>query len=135
VENEVEVPVTRHRQPLAVTDDEVRLLRSWQTLISDVGVIAEGMPRRATVPDHGCSAKTLRRENGGHDVGKKTRLRGGKLQNTSSGPRTRFRAAESGGKRTTEILFILVTPVLSCKGGTVSSVGWLLDSSTVGTIM
>jgi len=48
---------------------------------------------------------------------------------------TRFRVTENGGKRTTEILFILVTPVLSCKGETVSSVSFLLDSSTVGTIM
>ena len=49
VKNEVKVPVTRHRQSLPVADDEVRFFRSWQTLISQVGAIAEGVPRRAAV--------------------------------------------------------------------------------------
>ena len=74
VESEVKVPVTRHRQPLPVADDEVRLLRSWQTLVSHVGVTAEGVPGHAAVPDHGCSAKMFRRKNRRHDVGKKVRL-------------------------------------------------------------
>ena len=74
VENEVKVSVTRHRQPLPVADDEVHVLRSWQTIVSHVGVIAEGVPRRAAVPDHGCSAKTFRRENRRHDVRKEARL-------------------------------------------------------------
>ena len=42
-ENEVKVPVKRHRQSLPVTDDEMRFLRSWQTLISHVGAIAVKM--------------------------------------------------------------------------------------------
>ena len=74
VKNEVKIPVTRHRQPLPVADDEVRLLRSWQTLVSHVGVIAEGVLGRAAVPDHGCSAKMFRRKNRRHDVGKEVRL-------------------------------------------------------------
>ena len=116
VENEFKVPVTRHRQSLPVADDEVHFLRSWQTLVSHVGAIAEGVPRRAAVSDHGCSAKTFRRENRRHDVGKGARLGSWKLQDMSSGPRTRFRATENGGKRITEIPFILVAPVLSRKG-------------------
>ena len=74
VENEVKVPVTRHRQSLPVADDEVRFLRSWQTLVSHVGAIAEGVPRRAAALKNGCSAKTFRRENRRHDVEKKARL-------------------------------------------------------------
>ena len=70
VENEVKVPVTRHRQSLPVADDEVRFLRSWQTLVSHVGAIAEGMPRRTAVSDHGCSAKTFRRKNQFNDWGR-----------------------------------------------------------------
>ena len=74
MENEVKVPVTRHRQSLPVAVDEVRFLRSWQTLVSHVGDIAEGVPRRAVVSDHGCSGKTFRRKNRRHDVGKEARL-------------------------------------------------------------
>ena len=59
VENEVKVPVTRQRQSLPVADDEVRFLRSWQKLVSHVGAIAKGVPRRAAVSDHDCSAKTF----------------------------------------------------------------------------
>ena len=59
---------------------------------------------------------------------------GWKLQDISSGAMTRFRATEKGGKRTTEILFILVAPVLSRKSGTVSSVACLLHSSMVAAI-
>ena len=59
---------------------------------------------------------------------------GWKLQDISSGAMTRFRATENGGKRTTEIPFILVAPVLSQKGDTVSSVACLLHSSMVATI-
>ena len=88
VENEVKVPVTRHRQSLPVADDEVRFLRSWQTLVSHVGAIIEGVPRRAAVSDHGYSAKTFRRENRRHDVGKEARLGSWELQDTSSGART-----------------------------------------------
>ena len=115
VENEVKVPVTLQRQSLPVVDDEVRFLRSWQTLVSHVGAIAEGVPRRAAVPDHGCSAKTFRRENRRHDVGKEARLGSWKLHDISSGAMTRFRATKSGGKRTAERPFILVAPVLSRK--------------------
>ena len=134
VENEVKVPVTRHCQSLPVANDEVRFLRSWQTLVSHVGAIAEGVPRLAAVPDHCCSAKTFRRENCRHDVEKEARLGSWKLQDISSGDRTRFRATENGGKSTTEIPFILVTPVLSRKGDAVSSVGCLLYSSMVAAI-
>ena len=129
VENGVKVPATRHRQSLPVADDEVRFLRSWQTLVSHTSAIAEGVPRRAAVPDHGCSAKTFRRESRRHDVGKEARLGGWKLQDISSGARTRFRAIENGGKRTTEIPFIL-----SRKGDAVSSVACLLYSSMVAAI-
>ena len=59
---------------------------------------------------------------------------GWKLQDTSSGAMTRFRATEKGGKRTTEIPFILVAPVLSRKGGTVSSVACLLHNSMAAAI-
>ena len=38
---------------------------------------------------------------------------GWKLQDISSGAMTQFRATENGGKRTTEIPFILVAPVFS----------------------
>ena len=134
-ENEVKVPVTRHRQSLPVDDDEVRFLRSWQTLASHAGATAEGVPRRAAVPDHGCSAKMFRRENRRHDVGKEARLGSWKLQDISSGAMTRFWATENGGKRTTEIPFILVAPVLSRKeGDAVSSVACLLYSSMVASI-
>ena len=134
VENEVKAPVTRHRQSLPVADDEVRFLRSWQTLVSHVGAIAEGVPLRAAVSDHGCSAKTFRRENRRHDVGKEARLGSCGLQDISSGVKTRFRATENGGKRTTEISFILVAPVLSRKGDAVSSVACLRYSSVVAAI-
>ena len=134
VENEVKVPVTRHRQSLPVADDEVRFVRSWQTLVSHVGAIAEGVPRRTAVSDHGCSAKTFRRENRRHDVGKEARLGSGELQDIRSGARTRFPATETGGKRTTEISFILVAPVLSPKGDTVFSVACLLYRSVVAAI-
>ena len=134
VENEVKVPVTRHRQSIPVADDEVSFLRSWQTLVSHVVATGEGVPRRAAVPDHGCSAKTFRRENRRHDVGKEARLESWKLQGISSGARTRFRATENGGKRTTEIPFILVAPVLSRKGDAVSSVACLLYSSMVAAV-
>ena len=53
------------------------------------------------------------------------------LQGISSGAMTRFRATENVGKRTTEIPFILVAPVLSRKGDTISSVACLLYSSMV----
>ena len=122
VETEIKVPIRRHRQTLPVADDEVRFFRSWQTLVSHVGAIAEGMPRRAAVSDHGCSAKTFRRENRRHDLGKETRLGSWELQDISSGARTRLWATENGGKRTTEIYFVLVAPVLSRKGDAVSSV-------------
>ena len=59
---------------------------------------------------------------------------GWKLQDISSGAMTRFRATENGGKRTTEISFILMAPVLSRKGDTVSSVACLLHSSMVAAI-
>ena len=59
---------------------------------------------------------------------------GWKLQDISSGVMTRFRATENGRKRTTEISFILVPPVLSRKGDTVSSVACLLHSSMVAAI-
>ena len=59
---------------------------------------------------------------------------GWKLQDISSGAMTRFRATENGGKRTTEMSFILVAPVLSRKGDTVSSVACLLHSSMVAAI-
>ena len=131
VENEVKVPVTRHWQSLPVADDEVRFLRSWQTLVSHVEAIAEGVPRCAAVSDHGYSAKTFRRENRRR---KEARLGSWKLQDISSGARTRFRAIENGGKRTTEISFILVAPVLSRKGDAVFSVACLLHSSMVAVI-
>ena len=57
-----------------------------------------------------------------------------KLQGISSGATTRFRATENGAKRTTEIPFTLVAPVLSRKGDTVSSVACLLHSSMVAAI-
>ena len=131
VENEVKVPVTRHRQSLPVADDEVCFLRSWQT---HVGAIVEGVPRRAAVPNHGCSAKTFRHENRRHEVGEEARLGSWKLKDIGRGARTRFRATENGGKRTTEIPFILVDPVLSRKGDAVSSLACLLYSSMVATI-
>ena len=134
VENEVKVPVTRHRQSLPVADDEVRFLRRWQTLVSHVGAIAEGVSRRAAVSDHGCHAKTFRRENRRHNVGKEARLESRELQDMSSGARTRFRATENGGNRTTEISFIIVAPVLSRKGDAVSSVACLLYRSVVAAI-
>ena len=59
---------------------------------------------------------------------------GWKLQYISSGAMTRFRATENGGKRTTEIPFILVAPALSRKYDTVSSVACLLHSSMVAAI-
>ena len=59
---------------------------------------------------------------------------GWKLQDKSSGAMTRFRATENGGKRTSEIRFILVAPVLSRKGDIVSSVACLLRSSMVAAI-
>ena len=134
MENEVKVPVTRHRQSLPVAHDEVRFLRSWQTLVFHVGTIAEGVPRRAAVSDHGCSAKTFRRKIRRHDVGKEARLGSWELQDISSGAGIRFRATENGGKRTTEISFILVALVLSRKGDAVSSVACLLYSSVVAAI-
>ena len=134
VENEVKVSVTRHRQSLPVGDDEVCFLRSWQTLVSHVGAIAEGVPRRTAVSDHGCSARTFRRENRRHDVGKEAGLRSWELQDISSGARARFRATENGEKRTTEISFILVAPVLSRKGGAVFSDACLLCRSVVAAI-
>ena len=57
-----------------------------------------------------------------------------KLQDISSGAMTRFRATENGGKRTTEIPFILVAPAPSLKGDTVSFVACLLHSSMVAAI-
>ena len=134
VENEVKVPVTPHRQLLPVADDEVRFLRSWQTLVSQVGAIAEGVPRRTAVSDHGCSVKTFRRKNRRHDVGKQARPRSWELQDISSGARTRFLATENRGKRTTEISFILVAPVLSRKGNAVFSDACLLNRSVVAVI-
>ena len=134
MEKEVNVPVTCHRQSLPVANDEVSFLCSWLTLVSHVGAIAEGVPRRAAVPDHGCSAKMFRRENRRHDLGKEARLGSWKLQGISSGAGTRFRATENGGKRTTEIPFILVAPVLRRKGDAVSSVACLLYSSMVAVI-
>ena len=59
---------------------------------------------------------------------------GRKLQDISSGAMTRFRATENGGKRTTEIPFILVASALSCKYDTVSSVAFLLHNSMVAAI-
>ena len=59
---------------------------------------------------------------------------GWKLQDISSRAMTRFRATKNGRKRTTEISFILVPPVLSRKGDTVSSVACLLRSSMVAAI-
>ena len=59
---------------------------------------------------------------------------GWKLQDISSGAMTRFRATENGGKRTTEIPFILMAPVVSRKGDTVSSVACLLHGSMVAAI-
>ena len=59
---------------------------------------------------------------------------GWKLQDISSGAMTRFRATENEEKRTTEISFVLVTPVLSRKGDTVFSVACLLHSSMVAAI-
>ena len=59
---------------------------------------------------------------------------GWKLQDISSGAMTRFRATKNGGKRTTEISFILVAPVLSRKGDTVSFVACLLHSSMVAAV-
>ena len=59
---------------------------------------------------------------------------GWKLQDISSGAMTRFRATENGGKRSTEIHFILVAPVISRKGDTISSVACLLHSSMVAAI-
>ena len=59
---------------------------------------------------------------------------GWKLQDISIGAMTQFQATESGEKRTTEITFILVAPVLSRKGDTVSSVACLLHSSMVAAI-
>ena len=59
---------------------------------------------------------------------------GWKGQDISSGAMTRFRATKNGGKRTTEIPFILVAPVLSRKDDTVSSVACLLHSSMVAAI-
>ena len=134
VENEVKVSVTRHRQSLPVAEDEVRFLRSWQTLVSHVGAITEGVPRRAAVHDHGCRAKTFRREHRRHHVGKEARLGSWKLQDISSGARIRFRATENGGKRTTEIPFIFVAPVLSRKGDAFFSFACLLYSSMVAAI-
>ena len=134
VENEVKVPVTRHRQSLPVADDKIRFLRSWQTLVSHVGAIVEGVPLRAAVSDYGCSAKTFRRGNRSHYVGKEARLGSWEVQDISSRTRTRFRATENGGKRTTEISFILVAPVLSRKGDVVSSVSCLLYRSVVAAI-
>ena len=57
-----------------------------------------------------------------------------KLLDISSGTMTRFRATKNGGKRTTEIPFILVASVLSRKGDTVSSVACVLHSSMVAAI-
>ena len=57
-----------------------------------------------------------------------------KLQDISSGAMTRFRASKKVGKRTTEISFIFVAPVLSRKGDTVSSVACLLHSSMVAAV-
>ena len=59
---------------------------------------------------------------------------GWKLQDISSEAVTQFRATEKGGKRTTEISFILVASVLSRKGDNVSSVACLLHSSIVAAI-
>ena len=59
---------------------------------------------------------------------------GWKLQGISSEAMTRFRATENGVKRTTEIPFTLVAPVLSRKGDTVFSVACLLHSSMVAAI-
>ena len=59
---------------------------------------------------------------------------GWKLQDISSGAMTQFRTTENGGKRTTEISFILVAPVFSRKGDTVSSVACLLHSSMVAAM-
>ena len=59
---------------------------------------------------------------------------GWKLRDISSGAMTRFCATENGGKRTTEIPFILVASVLSRKGDTVFSVACLLHSSMVAAI-
>ena len=59
---------------------------------------------------------------------------GWKLQGISIGAMTRFRATKNGGKKTTEISFILVAPVLSRKGDTVSSVACLLHSSMVAAV-
>ena len=59
---------------------------------------------------------------------------GWKLQYISSGAMTRFRAAKNGGKRTTEICFILVVPVLSRKGDAVFSDACLLYRSVVAAI-
>ena len=67
-------------------------------------------------------------------VGAAASTAGWKLQDISSGSITRFCPTENGGKKTTEIPFILVAPVLSRKGDTVSSVACLLHSSMVAAI-
>ena len=59
---------------------------------------------------------------------------GWKVQDISSGAMTRFQAAKNGGKRTTEICFILVPPVLSRKGDAVFSDACLLYRSVVAAI-
>ena len=59
---------------------------------------------------------------------------GWKLQYISSGVMTPFRAAKNGGKRTTEICFILVVPVLSRKGDAVFSDACLLYRSVAAAI-
>ena len=59
---------------------------------------------------------------------------GCKLQDISSGAMTRCRATENGGKRITEVPFILVALILSHKGDTVSSVACLLHSSMVSAV-
>ena len=73
----------------------------------------------------------LRREPRDITAGPAAATAGWKLQDISSGAMTRFRANKNGGKRTTKISFILVAPVLSRKGDTVSFVACPLHSSMV----
>ena len=99
---------------ITTTTADVLLMRTPIGIVADVttAVLRRG-PRDITA---GAAAATA----------------GWKLQDIiSSGAMTRFRATENRGKRATEIPFILVAPVLSRKGDTVSSVAGLLHSSMI----
>ena len=101
---------------ITMTAAAVLLLR---TPVGIVAVVTTAVPRRGPWDiTAGAAAATA----------------GWKLQDISSEAMTRFRATENGGKRTTEIPFILVALVVSRKGDTVSSIACLLYSSMVAAI-